>query len=59
MRSTRLIICSVVTLLTLNTAPHPSAVRPIGAEPEGSQLTRGADAPLVLAQYVRKCAQGC
>jgi hypothetical protein len=59
MRSTLLIIYSAVALLALNTAPDPSAVRPLGAETTGSLVTRGAEAPLVLAQYVRRCAQGC
>jgi hypothetical protein len=59
MRSTLLVICSVVALLTLNTVPDLSTVRPLGAESTGPLLTRNAEVPIVLAQYVRKCAQGC
>ncbi len=58
MRATH-IIYPVVALLALSTAPGLSTVRPLEVEPTSSLITHESRAPIVLAQYVRKCAQGC
>ena len=56
----RVLAHSAIMLLVVGATPAPSMTRPsVASILDGPRAGRATETPVTLAQYVRRCAQGC